>query len=43
MVGVPKSNVAVSWTPIFEWGVDLRTDSKKTCLSERLDYVLKIG
>jgi hypothetical protein len=21
MVGVPQSNVAVSWTPMFEWGV----------------------
>jgi hypothetical protein len=34
-VDVPKSNIAIIWTPIFEWfmwlGADLTTDTRKTC------------
>jgi hypothetical protein len=35
-----KSNITLIWTPIFEWGVDLRTDTKKTRVWERLTYML---
>ena len=34
---MPKSNLAVKWTPIFEWCVvrlDLKTYNKKMCLKE---------
>jgi hypothetical protein len=26
-VGVPKSNIAIIWTPVFEWYVDLTTNT----------------
>ena len=44
-VDVPKLNIAIIWTPVFEWlslGVDLRTDTKNAFLSNRLEYITKI-
>ena len=42
-VDVPKTNI--TWTTTCEWyivyvGVNLNMDTKKTCVLERLDYVL---
>ena len=37
---MPYPNIAINRTPIFVWyvvcGVDLRTDTKKTCVKKRI-------
>ena len=42
IIDVPKSNTTIIPAPKIECYVDLRTGTKKKCVKNKPDYVLKI-